>query len=174
MEPKDNVSKTNFKTTTPNLLLEKERRDHNLHSLRSRWIEDEVKQKLMFAESRNLFDYDDLLNSASIPIKIAFPELEFFVLYCPLTSGERNECKKIKHVDRAIQVDMQNRKYVSLMLQKANPEVPNMAAKVDKFPATWVDAIIMKIGEKDNRFLLPLLNNAVRGLDKIRRHKENY
>lgn len=163
-----------FKSKNPNRDLEALRRKTAFSTPDIRYQEWDEEEKRVLAESRNLFDFEELVGAADIPKKLVLPELGFHVNYCSLTSDERNKIRAIQHHDKEIRTDMQNRKALAMMIQKANPDVPDMEAKVNNLPGEWIDAILLKIGVEANSFLLPLLNDALRGLNKTRMHRENF
>jgi hypothetical protein len=131
------------------------------------------REKQLLAESRNLFNYDELVNSADIPRKVVLPDFGFHVEYCPLTSKERNEVFALKHHDPLMQLDMRNRKSLSMMMQKAMPHVKNIEAKVDKLPATWIDAIMIQISKEERAFLPQIVNDALLGLNRTQKPRKS-
>jgi hypothetical protein len=114
--------------------LENERHAILFKTPQSKFLDLVEQEKTLFAESRNLFDFEELVNASTTPRKLVLPELGFFVTYCPLTGKERNEISKNKHHDKAIEQDVRNRKAVVLMIKKANPEVQGIEEKVENLP----------------------------------------
>jgi len=122
------------------------------------------------AADRNLFDVEELLNAGTIPRKLELPELgedSFHVYYCPLNAKDRLTVLRIVNVKPEIQRDLQNRKMLYLMLHKADERWTE--EKVDGLPATWVDAILIKIGREQNRFLQRLVRGGLAGLGQTPR-----
>lgn len=155
----------------PDRKLEKRRLATNYSSLQNRYQQWDKKEQRLLAEARNLFDYEELVGAANIPKKLVLPELGFHLTYCSLTSDERNKIREVQHHDKAIRNDLQNRKALAMMIKKANPTVPDIENKVNNLPGEWIDAVLLKIGVEVNSFLLPLLNDALRGLNKTRLRK---
>lgn len=160
------AAKENYKVM-PDHDLEEQRRMVFVDTSEDRFKAEYERQKHLLAESRNLFDYAELVNSASIPRKVVLDDFGFYIEYCPLTSEERNKVFAIRHHEPLVQLDMRNRKALAMMMQKAMPDKQDIEAKVDQLPATWIDAIMIKIAKEENAFLPQLMNDALRGLNKI-------
>lgn len=110
------------------------------------------------AAARNLFEDKSFIEDAQTPKYLPIPELGGYVLYCPLSYGERIEVLKIKDQDK------QNRRALYLMLKKANPDITEDI--INGMRADYVDAVLMAIGKEANRFLLPAIKRALKGFDE--------
>ena len=125
----------------------------------------EDKEFMELAESRGLFDVDEVLSDATKPRKLLLTELgddSFHVYWCPLNSVDRVTVLRITDENPDVQVDLRNRKAVYLMLNKADNRCTEQL--VQRMPAYWVDVIITKIAAEQNSFLSPLVRSVLSGL----------
>lgn len=117
------------------------------------------------AETRNLFDVDEILSNAMKPRKMLLPELgddSFHVYWCPLTSVDRVEIMRIEDENADVQVDLRNRRAVYIVLSKADSRCTEDVVR--NMPAFWIDVILTKISAEQRSFLSPLVRGVLTGL----------
>jgi len=135
-------------------------------------IEDQKTEEeyLALAEARNLFDVDELLETAINPRKLLLPELgeeSFHVFWCPLNSVDRVDIMRIEDKNSDIQIDLRNRRAVYIMLSKADPRCTEDVIR--KMPAYWIDVILTKVSAEQRSFLSPLVRSVLSGLNPTSR-----
>jgi len=112
-------------------------------------------------ELRNLFDIDDMLAIQRVTIE----ELGIYVDYAPLIVEERTEVFRVTDNNPVVQRDLQNRKELYLMLKKANPNITEDI--VNHMRVEYLDAVLIQIRQRQQRFLLPLMKNVLAGSNQI-------
>ena len=125
----------------------------------------EEEEYLALAEARNLFDVDELLETAIKPRKLSLPELgeeSFHVFWCPLNSVDRVDIMRIEDKNSDVQIDLRNRRAVYIMLSKADSRCTE--AMIRRMPAYWIDVILTKVSAEQRSFLSPLVRSVLSGL----------
>lgn len=115
-------------------------------------------------KARNLLKTREVLKSADEPIRLYIEELSteedsYFIDYCKLSYSELHKLLEIEDIhDR-------NLEELYLRLHKADPEVSQ--GDIKGLPGNMVNLLLMKIGEREDRFLLPALQRRLKSLDTV-------
>ena len=124
-------------------------------------------------EARDLADAYEMINYANLKKRLMLSTITndegqpYYVEYCPLRISDRTEIATFKHKDVEIQTNNRNRHAVYLLLSRANPEKWKKDV-VYGLPASFIDTILMEYGEAEQkRFLLPVLQRSLSGLQSI-------
>ncbi len=124
-------------------------------------------------EARDLADASEMINYANINKRLMLSTITddagnpYYVEYRPLRIRDRTEIASIKDKDLEIQTNNRNRHAVFLLLKRANPKKWTKKI-VYGLPATFIDTILIEYGrEESQRFLLPVLQRSLSGLQSI-------
>lgn len=133
--------------------------ESSIEQLNRMMREDEAGQKGDIAKARNLLKIPEILKGADELIDLYLEELDGKIVYCRLTYMEMVELSKIKDTHE------RNLQEIYMRLNKADQTTTIDTVK--SLPGGWLTLILMKINERENRFLLPALRRATTTLKEI-------